>query len=549
MFIENLTNAFAEVFALKNIILMTIGTMAGLIAGAIPGFTITMAVVLTLPFTFGMTPIEGLSTMIGVYVGALTGGLFSCTLIGIPGTPSAVATTFDAFPMARKGRTGLALGIGIWASFFAGLISAVLLAVLAPALATIGLEFGPWDYFLLVIFSLTMAASLAGEALVKGLIAGMVGLLIATVGEDSINGVARFTFGSDAARQGFDFLPVLVGLFAFSQLLADLSDPDAARKPMMPRGSKLAKVEHIESIVTIFRHWAALLRSTFIGLFIGILPAVGGSISNILAYDQEKKASKTPELFGTGIPEGIIASEASNNSTAGGALITMMALGIPGDVVTAIMLGALAIHNVAPSPSFISNQPVLAYGIIIAYFLSNFITLAVQGICLRGFTLAMRIPMYAMAAVILAYCAIGVFSLGNSIFDIWSLLLFGLLGYGMHLLRFPVTPMILGVVLGPLAETNLARSLATSSDISLFITRPWSLFFLILAAFSMFFPWYQEARKQAKWTMLYPPLLCVACSAPLFLMEGRVRPLIGVLLIGFGAHLLWRRAKGGWQLA
>lgn len=544
MLFENLAAAFGEVFALKNIALMTIGTMAGLIAGAIPGFTITMAVVLTLPFTFGMAPLEGLSTMIGVYVGALTGGLFSCALLGIPGTPSAVATTFDAFPMARKGRAGLALGIGIWASFFAGLISAVLLAVLAPALAMIGLEFGPWDYFLLVMFSLTMAASLAGEALVKGLIAGMVGLLIATVGEDSINGIPRFTLGIDALGAGFDFLPVLVGLFAFSQLLADLSDPEVARKPMMPRGSRLAKVEHLESIVTIFRHWASLLRSTLIGLFIGILPAVGGSISNILAYDQEKKASKTPERFGTGIPEGVIASEASNNSTAGGALITMMALGIPGDVVTAIMLGALTIHNVAPSPSFISTQPVLAYGIIIAYFLSNFITLVVQGICLRGFAQVMRIPLYAMAAVILAYCAIGVFSLNNSIFDIWSLLLFGLLGYGMHLLGFPLAPMILGVVLGPIAETNLARSLATSSDLSLFVTRPWALFFLVLAAFSIFFPWYQQARKQAKWTIFYLPLLCVGCSIPLFLMAGWVRPLIGVLLIGIGARLLWRKARG-----
>ncbi|MGQ0664043.1 MAG: tripartite tricarboxylate transporter permease [Pseudomonadota bacterium] len=547
MLFDNLAAALAAVFALKTIALMTLGTMAGLIAGAIPGFTITMAVVLTLPFTFGMTPIEGLSTMIGVYVGALTGGLFSCALIGIPGTPSAVATTFDAFPMARKGRPGLALGIGIWASFFAGIISAVLLAVLAPTLAAIGLEFGPWDYCSLILFSLTMAASLAGEALVKGLIAAAVGLWLASVGEDSINGVARFTFGSDGLRQGFDFLPVLVGLFAFTQLIADVSDPEAARRPLLARGSRLARVEHLEAIKTTLRHWDSLLRSTMIGLFIGILPAVGGSVSNILAWDQEKKASKTPERFGTGIPEGVIASEAANNATAGGALITMMALGIPGDVVTAIMLGALTIHNVAPSPTFISTQPVLAYGIFIAYFIANFVTLATQGLCLRAFALVMRIPTYAMASVILVYCAIGVYSLGNSIFDIWTLLLFGVLGYFMHILGFPLAPMIIAVVLGPIAEINLTRSLATSPDLMLFLARPWSLFFLILAAFSIVFPWYQMARAKAKWPLVYMPLLCIAASVPLFLMAGWVRPILGALLLGSGARLIWRRVKAGWR--
>ncbi|MBM3571365.1 MAG: Tat pathway signal protein [Alphaproteobacteria bacterium] len=541
MFLDNIANAFFTVFAIKNLLLMTVGVMAGLIAGAIPGFTITMAVVLTLPFTFGMAPIEGLSTMIGVYVGALTGGLFSCALIGIPGTPSAVATTFDAFPMARSGRPGLALGIGIWASFFAGVISGVLLAILAPALAAIGLEFGPWDYFALVLFSMTMAASLADEALVKGLISGLIGLLMACVGEDAVNGVARFTFGLDDLRAGFDFLPVLVGLFAFSQMIQDLADPEQAKKPLMPKGSGLVRVEHWAAVVACVRHWPSTLRSTMIGLFIGILPAVGGSISNILAYDQEKKASRTPERFGTGIPQGVIASEAANNSTAGGALITMMALGIPGDAVTAIMLGALTIHNVAPSPSFIGNQPVLAYGIIIAYFLSNFVTLATQGICLRAFAMIMRVPMYAMASVILAYCAIGVFSLGNSIFDIWSMLLFGLIGYAMVLLKFPVTPMILGVVLGPIAETNLSRALSTSNDLTLFLSRPWALFFLILAAFSALFPLYQNARAAGGWARFYMPALSAAAGLPLLMMEGWARPMIGAGLVAHGAWLVWRR--------
>ena len=224
MLIENIIGAFGEVVQIKIMLLMALGVLSGLVAGAIPGFTITMAVVLTLPFTFGLSTVEGLATMIGVFVGGLSGGLMSGVLTGIPGTPSSVATTFDGFPMARKGRPGLALGIGVWSSFFGGIFSAMLLMTLAPQLARIGLEFGPWDYFSLVLFALTITASLAGENLTKGLIAGALGLLVATIGEDDINGVARFNFGTDALKQGFAFLPVLVGLFAFSQLMSDVQN-------------------------------------------------------------------------------------------------------------------------------------------------------------------------------------------------------------------------------------------------------------------------------------------------------------------------------------
>ena len=279
-------------------------------------------------------------------------------LTGIPGTPSSIATTFDGFPLARSGRPGYALGIGVWSSFFGGIFSAVLLVTLAPRLATIGLEFGPWDYFALVLFALTITASLSGETLIKGIIAGMLGLLVATIGEDDVNGVERFSFGNDMLANGFSFLPVLIGLFAFSQLLSDIQDTETARKPLMEAGdAKGVKVEHWNAIKTIFKSWTNVVRSSLIGVFTGILPAAGGSISNILAYDQAKKASKESDKFGTGHVDGIIAPESANNATAGGALITMMALGIPGDVVTAVMLGALLIHNVQPSPTFIIDNP------------------------------------------------------------------------------------------------------------------------------------------------------------------------------------------------
>ncbi|MDJ0942355.1 MAG: tripartite tricarboxylate transporter permease [Kiloniellales bacterium] len=548
MLIENLGGAFAEVFSLGNLMLMFLGVSAGLIAGSIPGFTITMAVVLTLPFTFGLSAVEGLATMIGVFVGGLSGGLMSGMLTGIPGTPSSVATTFDGFPMARGGRPGLALGIGIWSSFFGGILSACLLVALAPQLARIGLEFGPWDYFALVLFALTITASLSGENLVKGVIAGLLGLLVATIGEDEVNGVARFDFGVDALRQGFAFLPVLVGLFAFSQLLSDVRDVAAARRPLMEKSAQAVRVEHLKAIREIVRHWAQLIRSALIGTFTGILPAAGGSISNILAYDQAKKASRNPEAFGSGTPEGIIAPESSNNATAGGALITMMALGIPGDVVTAVMLGALLIHNVQPSPTFISDNPQLAYAIFVAFFLAHFIMIAMQAVCLRAFLLVVRVPMYTLASVILLYCAIGVFALNNVTFDIWTLFVFGVLGYVLKTLGFPLAPMILGVVLGHVAELNLSRALAISEDLSLFVTRPWALFFLVISVFSAAFPWYQARRHEARWTLFYFPAFCLAIVPPLFLMDGVVRPVLAGVLLLLAVFTLWRHQRAGWRL-
>jgi putative tricarboxylic transport membrane protein len=474
-------------------------------------------------------------------------------LTGIPGTPSSIATTFDGFPMARKGRPGLALGLGVWSSFFGGILSAVLLVTLAPSLAKIGLEFGPWDYFALVLFALTITASLSGETLVKGIIAGLLGLFVAAIGEDEINGVARFTFGSETLESGFDFLPVLIGLFAFSQLLSDVQDTDKARRPLMEGvEAKGIRVEHLAAIRMIFSRWVNLVRSSVIGVFTGVLPAAGGSISNILAYDQAKKASKTPQDFGTGTPDGIIAPESSNNATAGGALITMMALGIPGDVVTAVMLGALLIHNVQPSPSFITDNPDLAYAIFIAFFLAHFIMIAMQAFCLRAFLLVVRIPMYMLAAVILAYCAIGVFALNNIADDIWTLFIFGLIGYGMKLLGFPLAPMILGVVLGHVAELNLSRAISLSGTTDQFlldmVQRPWALFFLIVAAFSIVFPWYQKARDTARWTLAYLPALMLCLAVPLAMMEGWPRTLIAVVLALGAVYLLVQSARRGWMI-
>jgi putative tricarboxylic transport membrane protein len=545
---EYLLAAFASIVAPKTFLLLSIGVFAGLIAGAIPGFTVTMAVILTLPFTFGMPAIQGLATMIGVLVGGFSGGLISSILTGIPGTPSSIATTFDGHPMAKKGQPGLALGLGVWASFFGGVISGSLLLTIAPILAAVGLEFGPWDFFSLMIFALSITTSLAGDNMVKGLIAGIVGVIVTCVGQDQTAGIARFTFGSEALEKGFPFLAVLVGLFAFSQLLKDVRDTEKARRPLVLERDRDVSIEHWNAIKIIVQKWRATLHAALTGIFVGVLPAAGASVSNILAYDQVKKASPYPEKFGTGIPEGIIASETSNNATAGGDIMTTIALGIPGDIITAILLGALIMHNVAPSPTFISTQPVLAYGIMISYLLAHVVMVALQAGCLRIFILVIRVPMYRLAGVILFYCAVGVFTLNNILWDVWVLFGFGVLGYLMHVFKFPLTPMILGVVLGDQAEINLVRALASDASFVPFVARPWSLFFLIISVFSLLFPWYQDARATARWTLGYTPFLALCAGIPFFMMGSVFRAAIGAGLVALGLWLLWRHHRRGWAL-
>lgn len=538
-FFNNVALAAPELFTVTTMALMMFGTFAGLLAGSIPGFTIAMAVVLVLPFTFAMSPVQGLATMIAVYVGGLSGGLMSGILTGIPGTPSSVATTFDGYPLAKKGQPGLALGIGVWSSFFGGVIASIVLMLIAPQLALIGLEFHPVDFFALVIFALTVTASLAGDQLLKGLIAALVGLLIATVGSDVVFGLPRFTFGVDQATRGFAFLPVLVGLFAFSRLLSDVRTKEAAvQKLGGDTQTNIVRIDYLHSAKVVLGRWVNVIRSSLLGVFVGVLPAAGSTISNILAYDQAKKASKTPEEFGSGATDGIIAPEAANNATAGGALIVMMALGLPGDIMTAIMLGALLVHDVIPSPSFISDEPAIAYAIFLAFFVANFMMLFLQSFTLRGFVLITQVKVYMLTAVILFYCAVGIFALNNIAYDMWTLFIFGVLGFVMRALGFPIVPIVLGVVLGGIAETRLSQVFARNDGIEIFLTRPWALFFLLLSVFSVLFPLYQKHRGSAQWARYFTPVLLIVMSIPVFMMPGIIRPILAAgMLVGGVAQM------------
>lgn len=487
---------FKGVYDFNILLSMCIGVIAGIVAGAIPGFTITMAIVLTLPFTFGMSSVGGMATMVGVYIGGLSGGLITAILLGIPGTPSAVATTFDGYPMAiKKGKPGEALMIGISASFLGSLIGMVVLVTLAPQVANIALKFGPWEYFSLIIFALTIIASITGDSIIKGLLTGVFGLLISTVGTDPMTGFHRFTFGIRSLRAGLPFLTVLIGIFAVSRLFTELES-----KKEVTENKKLVtsevKINPFGGIKKVLSQPLNLIRSSLLGVLIGAIPGAGASISNILAYDQAKKGSKYPEKFGTGIADGIIASESANNATAGGGLIPMMAMGIPGSAVSAVMLGALMVHGIHPGPLLITNHPEVAGGIFVAYFLASIFMFFVQAWGVNLFVKVISIPKFILVPVVLSLCIIGSYVLNNRLSDLYILFFLGIIGYFLIKNKFALAPIILGCILGPIAETNLRRAMMISYDWSLFFTRPISLGFLIIGVTSIFYSVWQRNKQR-----------------------------------------------------
>src|SRR6266850_4845646 len=426
--LDLLWNGLVNVAQWKYMLPLFAGTFIGVIGGSLPGVTITMTVIVVLPFTYGLDPLAGLAAMTGVYVGGSTGGLIACCLLGIPGSPASIATTFDGFPMARNGEPGRAIWLGVWASVWGGLLGALFLVFLTGPLAAIALEFGPWEYFSLFVLAMAMVGGLTESSLLKGLLSTAIGLLITVVGHDPIGSVPRFTFGSEFIGGGFPFLPVLIGIFAFAQIMTDLEKLNLPRGQAVEplTGIKLERFSHLKVNWEIFRQPFQLLWATIVGLIIGILPAIGGSASSVMAYDQAKKFSKTPERFGKGHPEGIIASEASNNANVSGSLMTIMAFGIPGDAVTAVMLGAMTIHGIQSGPLFVSQNPGLAYGIYGAYILAHPLVLIMLALGVRWVLRIVIVPNSILFSVVLVLCVVGAYALGNNMATVYVLLASGI---------------------------------------------------------------------------------------------------------------------------
>lgn len=495
---ELLFTGIVNIMQFKYLLPLALGTLIGVIGGGLPGVTIAMTIIVVLPFTFGLDPLQGLAAMTGVYVGGSAGGLITACLLGIPGTPSAIATTFDGFPMARRGEPGRALWLGIWSSFFGGLLGGVFLIAATGPLAAIALEFGPWEFFALFVFALSMVAGLTGNSITRGLLSGALGLLITVLGSDPVMGAPRLTLGIGFLEGGVPFLPVLIGVFAFAQLMSDIEtmrgpvrDGTAAALPRLV-------VSHVKVLGEILSRPFLLLWTSFIGVLIGVLPAIGGSAANMMAYDQAKKFSRHPERFGKGTSEGIIAAESANNANVGGSLVTIMAFGIPGDVVTAVMLGAMTIHGIQSGPLFISQQSKLAYGIFAAYIVAHFLMVIIIALSARFMLRMTTVPRSMLIPIVLVLCVVGAYALNNTMGNVYILLLFGVMGYLMVKASLPLAPLILGVILGDQIEINLIRAIMTDADLWLFLTRPISGGLLALSVASVVFALWQHRRHHKR---------------------------------------------------
>ncbi len=476
--------AFSLVFNPVCLVLILIGVIVGIIFGSIPGLSATMAIVLFLPMSFGMEPMNGISLLVGLYLGGISGGLISAILLKIPGTPSSISTVFDGGPMAEKGEAGKALGIGILYSFIGGLFSIFALMFVSPYLAAVTLKFTPVEYFAVAIFSLTIIASLSGNSLLNGLLSGLFGIALSLVGMAPIDAFTRFTFGHYQLLSGFDIVVILIGVFAVTDIILagygrkHLADK-MEKKTFELKGFGITMQEFKGQIMN-------MIRSSLIGIGIGILPGIGGSTAGLLAYTAEKNSSKYPEKFGTGIIDGVIASETSNNAVIGGSLIPLLTMGIPGNTVTAIFLGGLTIHGISPGPLIFDKSGQYVYGIFLALIIANIFMIIFERGGLKIFVKLLDIPKHILLPIIMVCCVVGGYSSNSRIFDVWCIFLFGLLGLVFKKIKVPTTPLIIGFILGSMAEENLRRALqASNGDLSVFFTRPISLLFLAIAFMSV----------------------------------------------------------------
>jgi putative tricarboxylic transport membrane protein len=494
---ELIINGYLSVLNGPCLLVIFLGVVVGIIFGAMPGLSTTMAVALFLPVTYGLDPTTSFSLLMGLYIGAISGGLITATLLKIPGTPSSVATCWDGHPMTAKGEGMKALGAGVVFSFLGSVFSIFILMFVAPPIAKLATQFGYYEYFAIALFSLTMIGTLSSGSNVKGVFAGVLGFMFATVGIAPVDATVRFTFGFKELLSGFSTLPVLIGLFAVSEILLTTQtarfSTDEVITPPSTKGVKgfgFSWKEFGE------QKWNAL-RSAVIGIAIGILPGIGGGTSNIIAYTVAKNQSKHPEKFGTGILDGVVASETSNNASVGGAMIPLLTLGIPGDAVTAMLLGGLLMNGLSPGPLLFKTSADLIYSIFAALMIASIMMLIVEFYGLRVFIKFLGIPKYILLPVVFALCIVGAYGVNSRIFDVGAILVFGVIGYLFVAFKIPSAPFILGYILGPMAETNLRRGLQLSKGSYLpFVSKPIAAFFIAITIVSLIYNIIKEVKKR-----------------------------------------------------
>ena len=459
------------------------GVFVGIVFGALPGLTATMTIAVFIPFTFGVPAVQSFAFLLGLYSGAVYGGSVSAILINIPGTPSAIATGFDGYPMCRQGRAGEAIGISTIASGLGGLMSVFVLAFAAPLIAGIALEFNSEEYVGITLIGLSIIAIISPGSTIKGIMAGTLGLIIGIVGLDPMGSYPRLVFNTPELFDGVSEIPVMIGMYGLSEMLIQISDEQHIKVVTQKIRNVLPSFKQVVSLLP------TIVRSSFIGVAIGAVPAAGGSIASLVAYGQEKRFSRKSDLLGTGIPEGIAAPEAANNASTGGALIPMMTLGIPGDPMTAVLMGGLIIQGLRPGPLLFKEQMPFVSSIFISLLLSVVFMTILGLLGAQYFSRLISTPKRFLMPAIMLFCLIGSYAISNSMFDIGVLIVSGIVGFGLRKFGYPVAPVILGLILGPMFESNLRRSLMLSKgDWSTFVTRPISLVFILIALFILVGP-------------------------------------------------------------
>ena len=481
MGIETL-NYLLNIFLNPDLIfLIFMGTLVGVLVGALPGLSSSMAIALLLPFTLYLEPIESIALMSALYCAGTFGGSITAILINAPGAPPAAATAFDGYPLAQRGEAGKALGVSAISSAIGGIISVFALLFFAPLLARVAYSFGPPEYFALALFGISMLASIGSESPVKNIIGGLIGLLLATVGIDLMTGVERFTFGNPELYDGIDFIPVLIGLFAISELINQSLKINQDRLALAVNAVKLPTLKNLKKIKN------TILRSSLIGTFIGVLPAEGSTMAAMIGYNEAKRWSTEPEKFGTGEIEGIAGPEAANNAATGGAMVPTLALGIPGSATAAIILGGLQVQGLRPGPYLFEQQPDLLYGIFASMLIANILFIGIGLYGAKYLSRVSLIPIKILWPIVLCLCIVGAYGLEQSMIDVWIMLIAGIVGYLLKNLGITPAPIIMGLVLGTLIETSLAQSLILFEGSWLgFFSRPIALLFISLSLVSLF---------------------------------------------------------------
>lgn len=486
--------SIGEILSISCISMCFVGTFIGIIIGALPGLTPTMGVALFLPFTFGMDTVPAFALLLGIYVGGTYGGSISAILIRTPGTPSSAATCLDGNPLALQGKASEALSCAVIVSFIGGIFSCIILVLLAETISQVALSFGPAEYFAVGLFGLSVVASFCSKNLAKGLIGVFFGLFLSCIGMDNLTGFDRFSYGNTMALGGIQTVAALIGLFAFVEVFSKAKTISREKDgTMMTISNKIMPMKELG------KNWFNILRSSIIGTFIGIVPATGGGTASWLAYNEARRASKHPEEFGKGSYEGLSACESANNAVTGGAMIPLLTLGIPGDTITAVLLGALMVQGLAPGPLLFAEHPDVITGIYVSMIICNIFMLIIGLLGTRLFAKIIKIPNNILMPCVMMLCFIGTYAIGNKIFDVRVALILGIIGFIFGQFEIPAPPILLGLILGQTVESNMRRALMLSSgSYGIFFEKPISCVFIALAVFSVAFTLIRDIRAEKK---------------------------------------------------